>query len=135
MGRVLVPSVQEALLIRLNLTIGSKLRIGQATFLITAVLTKEPDKIATAFSLGPSSDDFKEGLAATQLVKTGSRIHERYRLKISESASLQGWLGSFVAVSAGRECASALFEMPNPDSDAFWINSIFTWVSSGLQFY
>ena len=85
--------VQEALLIRLNLAVGSELRIGQANFLITAVLNKEPDKIATAFSLGPRVMISREALAATQLVKTGSRIHERYRLKISDSAPLEAWLG------------------------------------------
>ena len=85
--------VQEALLIRLNLAVGSELRIGQATFLITAVLNKEPDKIATAFSLGPRVMISREALAATQLVKTGSRIHERYRLKISDSVPLEGWVG------------------------------------------
>ncbi|MEE8124261.1 MAG: FtsX-like permease family protein [Nitrospirales bacterium] len=84
---------QEALLIRLNLDVGRELRIGQANFIITAVLNKEPDKIATAFSLGPRVMIAREALAATQLVQTGSRIHERYRLKISDSTSLERWLG------------------------------------------
>jgi putative ABC transport system permease protein len=84
---------QESLLIRLNLSLGSELRIGQANFLITAVLTKEPDSIANGFSLGPRVIISREALESTTLVKTGSRIQERYRLKISDSISLESLMG------------------------------------------
>lgn len=84
---------QESLLIRLNLTLGSELRIGQASFLITAVLKKEPDRIANGFSLGPRVMISREALEATTLVKTGSRIHERYRLKLPDSTSLELLMG------------------------------------------
>ena len=85
--------VEKSLLIRLNVDLGSKLRIGQTSFIITAILDKEPDKIATAFSLGPRVMISREALEATELVKTGSRIHERYRLKLPASTSLEQWLG------------------------------------------
>ncbi len=85
--------VQESLLIRLNLTVGRELRIGRTNFLITAVLKKEPDRIANGFSLGPRVMISREALEATTLVKTGSRIQERYRLKISDSISLEPLMG------------------------------------------
>ena len=85
--------VQESLLIRLNVSLGSELRIGQTNFIITGILGKEPDKIATAFSLGPRVLISREALNATQLVKTGSRIHERYRLRLLSSENLGKWLG------------------------------------------
>ncbi len=85
--------VQESLLIRLNVGLGSELRIGQTNFVITGILGKEPDKIATAFSLGPRIMISREALDATQLVKTGSRIHERYRLRLLPSENLERWLG------------------------------------------
>lgn len=84
---------QKSLLIRLDLNLGSELRIGQASFIITAILEKEPDKIATAFSLGPRVMISREALNATELVKTGSRFHERYRLQLPPSNNLEGWLG------------------------------------------
>lgn len=84
---------QKSLLIRLNLGLGSELRIGQVNFIITGVLVKEPDKIATAFSLGPRVMISREALTATELVKTGSRIHERFRLQLTPSSNLQRWLG------------------------------------------
>ncbi|MDH3769960.1 MAG: FtsX-like permease family protein, partial [Nitrospirota bacterium] len=84
---------QKSLLIRLDLGLGSELRIGQANFIITGVLVKEPDKIATAFSLGPRLMISREALNTTELVKTGSRIHERYRLQLPPSTNLEPWLG------------------------------------------
>lgn len=74
--------VQEALLIKMGLTIGDRLTIGQATFLITAVVKTEPDRMANAFTLGPRVLVEQEGLGATALVTTGSRIRERYLLKV-----------------------------------------------------
>ncbi|MCA9419947.1 MAG: FtsX-like permease family protein [Nitrospira sp.] len=85
--------VQESLLIRLNLTVGSELRIGQASFLITAVLKKEPDKIANGFSLGPRVMISREALKATMLIQIGSRVQERYRMSISDSTSLEPLMG------------------------------------------
>jgi putative ABC transport system permease protein len=74
--------VQESLLIRMGLTVGDELRIGQGLFIITGVVRTEPDRMANAFSLGPRVLMSREGLHAAELIKAGSRIRERYLLKI-----------------------------------------------------
>ena len=74
--------VQESLLIRMGLTVGDSLRIGQGLFIITGVVRTEPDRMANAFSLGPRVLISREGLLAAELIKVGSRIRERYLLKI-----------------------------------------------------
>jgi putative ABC transport system permease protein len=74
--------VQESLLIRMGLAIGDRLRIGQALFVITGIIRTEPDRTANAFSLGPRVLISREGLQAAELIKTGSRIRERYLLKL-----------------------------------------------------
>lgn len=74
--------VQESLLIRMGLTVGDRLKIGQGLFIITGVVKTEPDRIANAFSLGPRVLMSREGLHAAELIKIGSRIRERYLLKI-----------------------------------------------------
>ena len=84
---------QKSLLIRLKLDLGSELRIGQTNFIITGLLVQEPDKIATAFSLGPRVMISRAAMETTDLVKTGSRIHERYRLHLPPSSNLERWLG------------------------------------------
>jgi len=105
---------QESLLIRLNLTVGSELRIGQASFLITAVLKKEPDRIANGFSLGPRVMISREALEATTLVKTGSRIQERYRLKISDSISLEPLMGELRGHLSGEGVKVSSFKDAQP---------------------
>lgn len=79
--------VQESLLIRMGLTVGDRLRIGQGLFVITGVVRTEPDRMANAFSLGPRVLLSREGLLAADLVKTGSRVRERYLLKIPSTTA------------------------------------------------
>jgi putative ABC transport system permease protein len=74
--------VQESLLIRMRLAVGDRLKIGQGLFVITGVVRTEPDRMANAFSLGPRVLMSQEGLRAADLVKSGSRIRERYLLKL-----------------------------------------------------
>lgn len=74
--------VQEALLIRMKLAVGDRLKIGQSLFTITGVVRTEPDRTANAFSLGPRVLISQEGLRAALLVQPGSRIRERYLVKI-----------------------------------------------------
>jgi putative ABC transport system permease protein len=74
--------VQESLLIRMGLAVGDRLKIGQGLFVITGVVRTEPDRMANAFSLGPRVLMSQEGLRTAELIKLGSRIRERYLLKI-----------------------------------------------------
>lgn len=73
--------VQESLLIRMGLAVGDHIRIGRAMFLITGIVQTEPDRMANAFSLGPRVMITQEGLQATELIKPGSRVRERYLVK------------------------------------------------------
>ncbi len=108
--------VQESLLIRMGLSVGDHLKIGQATFLIAGVIRKEPDRIANAFSLGPRVMISREGLMAAELVKPGSRVRERYLLKVPPGMpipplldELRGRLaGEMVRVSSYREAQPQL---------------------------
>jgi putative ABC transport system permease protein len=53
--------VQESLLIRMGLSVGDQLKIGQAMFLIAGIVRMEPDRMANAFSLGPRVIIAQEG--------------------------------------------------------------------------
>jgi len=84
--------VQEAFLVRMGLSVGDRVKIGQASFVITGILKKEPDRSVNAFSLGPRVMISREGLAAADLVKPGSRVRERYLLRAPDTASVQALL-------------------------------------------
>ncbi|HSE57841.1 MAG TPA: FtsX-like permease family protein [Nitrospiraceae bacterium] len=80
--------VQESLLIRLGLRPGQHLKIGEELFAITGLLRKEPDRMANAFSLGPRVMISQEGLAAAGLIKPGSRVRERYLMRIPPGSAV-----------------------------------------------
>jgi putative ABC transport system permease protein len=77
--------VQEALLIRLNLSVGDTIKIGQTEFRIAGVLKKEPDRAAGAFSFGPRVLISRRGLDAAQLLQPGSRVTNRHLFKLPET--------------------------------------------------
>jgi len=81
--------VQESLLIRMGLSIGDRLKIGHAMFLITGVVRTEPDRMANAFILGPRVMISQEGLQAAKLIKPGSRVRERYLVKTPSDIPLE----------------------------------------------
>lgn len=81
--------VQESLLLRMGVAVGDRLKIGQATFLITGLVRTEPDRMANAFSLGPRVLISQDGLRASELIKPGSRVRERQLLKLPAGLSLE----------------------------------------------
>jgi putative ABC transport system permease protein len=85
--------VQEGLLLRMGLSVGDQLKIGQSRFLITGVVRTEPDRMANAFSLGPRVIVSQEGLRAAELIKPGSRVRERHLIKLPMGASLDSLRG------------------------------------------
>ncbi|HEX2055835.1 MAG TPA: FtsX-like permease family protein [Nitrospiraceae bacterium] len=80
--------VQESLLIHMGAELGARMKIGDAVFVITGVIQKEPDRMANLFSLGPRVLISQEALSAAQLVKPGSRVRERFLLKLPPAMEL-----------------------------------------------
>jgi putative ABC transport system permease protein len=108
--------VQESFLIRLGADVGDRITIGDADFILAGILQKEPDRMANMFSLGPRVLISQEGLTAARLVRPGSRVRERFLLKLPatmEIASLQHELrgrlaGESARVSSYREAQPQL---------------------------
>ena len=85
--------VQRSLLISLGIEIGDRMKIGEAVLIVTGTIEKEPDRVASAFSLGPRVIVSREGLLATDLLQPGSRIRERYRIRVPLNQSLTPLVG------------------------------------------
>ena len=68
------------LLARLDMKVGDRVTIGDATIEFRASLLSEPDKIASGIGLGPRLIVSQEALAATGLVQPGSLVRWTYRL-------------------------------------------------------
>lgn len=76
----------ESLLNRLDLSVGDRLTIGDATFRITDVLVGEPDRATRGIQLGPQVIVSRAGLDAAQLLKPGSLSQFYYRLLLPPGA-------------------------------------------------
>src|SRR5919112_5648856 len=70
------------LLTRLDLKVGDRITVGQATLEVRASLVSEPDKIGTGVGLGPRLLISQEALRATGLLQPGSLVRWTYRLNL-----------------------------------------------------
>ena len=73
---VVAPEVLNSL----NASVGDQITIGDAEFIISDVLTKEPDRPLTAFGFGGRVLMHQDALAATNLLGQRSRINYRIEL-------------------------------------------------------
>ncbi len=75
---------EAALLERLQLGLGDRLQLGEATFILRGVLTREPDRNINAFSLGPRLLVSQAGLSASRLLQPGSLVNYGYRIRLPQ---------------------------------------------------
>jgi putative ABC transport system permease protein len=74
--------VERSLLARLGLKVGDPLRIGEAQFVIRAVLEREPDRIGGFVSIGPRVMIRLDQLARTKTILPGSLAEYAYGLAL-----------------------------------------------------
>lgn len=111
--------VQESLLIRMGVGVGDRLKIGQAVFTITGVIRKEPDRVANVFSLGPRVMITRQGLAAAELIKPGSRVRERYLLRVPATVPVQALLHELRGRLAGESVRVSTYREAQPQLKQF----------------
>ena len=105
---------EETLLIRLDLKIGDRLKIGQAEFKIAGVLKKEPDRAAGAFSFGPRVLISWKSLDATHLVQPGSRVTNRYLFKLPDTLNPRAVQGELAATFPDKTARVSTYQESQP---------------------
>jgi putative ABC transport system permease protein len=93
-GRVLV---HDALLARLHLRVGDRLRIGDAVLTISGRVVTEPDRAVGVFSLGPRVMIAAEDLDRTGLVRPGSRVRYRTLFRLPAGADATAFRDALAA--------------------------------------
>ena len=79
------------LLTRLGVGVGDRVSLGEATVTVRAAIVREPDKVASVFSLGPRLMIAMESLPATRLVRPGSQAHFHYRVRLAAGTDGDAW--------------------------------------------
>jgi putative ABC transport system permease protein len=80
-------AVDSTLLARLDLKLGDRLTLGNASFDIRSVVDTEPDKLAGGLGLGPRFLVSEAALRATGLLQPGSLVRWIYRVKLPDGAA------------------------------------------------
>ena len=80
-------AVDQTLLVRLDLKLGDRVNIGNASFEIRSVVGSEPDKLAGGIGLGPRFMISETALRATGLLQPGSLVRWIYRVKLPDTAA------------------------------------------------
>jgi putative ABC transport system permease protein len=81
-GDVFGAAADPSLLARLQLKVGDRISIGNATLELSGVLLGEPDKLGGGIGFGPRVLLSKEALRASGLIQPGSLVRWRYRLRL-----------------------------------------------------
>lgn len=77
--------VDPAFLLRTNLKIGNSFQLGKTRVRINGTITKEPDRITRAFSIGPRVFISHPTLKKSDLIQVGSRVKYRTLIRLSKS--------------------------------------------------
>ena len=79
-------AADPTLLARLDLKLGDRVSIGNATFQIRSLVNAEPDKLAGGLGFGPRFLTSEAGLRATRLLQPGSLVRWTYRVRLPADA-------------------------------------------------
>lgn len=87
-GLIAAPQLAE----RLRLTIGDRVKIGEAQFEYRGDFLEEPDKGTQAFNLGPRVFISIDALPETDLEQPGSLIRYHYRVLLPPQTAVADWV-------------------------------------------
>jgi putative ABC transport system permease protein len=88
-GAIIDPLLAE----RQGLSVGDRIEIGQTTFRVSGLIQTQPDRSLNANWRGLPIMIAEQAVAATGLIRPGSRIDFEYRIQTDRD--LDGWLAAF----------------------------------------
>ena len=80
--------VERSLSERIDLSLGSQLRLGELNFEVRGLIAAEPDKAAQGMALGPRTIISTAALQETGLIQPGSLIRYHYRIVLDPSVTV-----------------------------------------------
>ncbi len=116
-GRALV---HPSLLQRLGASVGDRMKIGNADFVISGVIRQEPDRSVGVFSLGPRVMIGAEDLAATGLVRPGSRVRHRVLFRLPPGVSAEAFKDALAARLPDANVRVTTYSQAQPGVRRFW---------------
>jgi putative ABC transport system permease protein len=116
-GRALV---HPSLLQKLGASVGDRLKIGEADFVISGVIRQEPDRSVGVFSLGPRVMIAPLDLPGTRLVRPGSRVRHRVLFRLPTGTSADAFRDSLAARLPDTNVRVTTYAQAQPGVRRFW---------------
>lgn len=116
-GRALA---QDALLARLGIAVGDRVRVGDVDFTISGTIAQEPDRAVGVFSLGPRMLIAADDLERTGLVRTGSRVRHRTLFRLPAGADAEAVKTRLAAAVPDTAVRITTYTQAQPGLRRFW---------------
>ncbi len=101
------------LLIRTGASVGSMIQVGDGRFRLAAVLTSEPDRLASGVELGPRILITRNGLQRSHLIQFGSRAAETFLFRLPPHIELDD-ARRILRSALERRARISDYRSPNP---------------------
>src|SRR6266446_9829778 len=112
--------VHPSLLQKLGASVGDRLKIGEADFVISGVIRQEPDRSVGIFSLGPRVMIAPEDLPGTRLVRPGSRVRHRVLFRLPTGMSAEVFKDALAARLSDSTVRVTTYSQAQPGVRRFW---------------
>jgi putative ABC transport system permease protein len=83
-------AVQPILLDRLDIAVGDRIRLGENTYELRAVIESEPDAVSDGFAFAPRLMVSLDGLERSGLIQPGSLIEHVYKIRTPQNTTQAG---------------------------------------------
>lgn len=84
--------VDQTLMLQFNAKVGDSVKIGDLNFNISGTLTKAPGQTGIGSSIAPTVYIPLQFLEATNLIKTGSRINNKFYFRYNNPSKIDEWV-------------------------------------------
>lgn len=111
--------ISTALQKRLGLSIGDRIKWGEAEYNVHNIILDEPDRVGEGFTLGPVAITTLDGLRRSGLIQPGSLYSSKYRLKTSAASDVSETIDRLEDQFSARAWQFKSFDNAAPRTDRF----------------
>ncbi|TVR78166.1 MAG: FtsX-like permease family protein [Rhodospirillales bacterium] len=90
--------LERGVLDRLGIAVGDAIQVGESSFVVRAVIEREPDRVATVAGFGPRLMIAAGALPETGLIQPGSLVRFHTRAVLPPGTDVTRWAGELAAV-------------------------------------
>ena len=112
-------AVEPAVMERLGLRLGEEMRLGEARLRLAAIITEEPDKVASPTIFGPRAMISMADLEASGLAQPGSLINHEVRFRLPPGADAAAFTRDLRAAFPGAPWRLRLASQAEPGVNRF----------------